>query len=169
MVVAAVPASSQPGRGEVSARRKFTGPSNRSKGPWYGLTVVRLNFERGVKTQFPNLRGGRIKGGYEYRATVPVSDYEPRKTRIRFNGMANVPSVFADGPRESPHRYHDDSLCMWYPDDRVEHRWVFEDGLVALMGLVMAHLFKEAWWRETEEWLGEEVPHEAQSKERPGT
>ena len=49
-----------------------------------------------------------------------------------------------------------------------EHRWVFEDGLLALMGLVMAHLFKEAWWRETGEWLGEEVPHEARSKEQTG-
>ena len=168
MLVAA-PASSQPGRGEVSARRNFTGPPNRGKGPWYGLTVVRLNFERGVKTQFPHLRGGRIKGGYQYLATVPVSGYEPRKTRILFSGMTIVPSVFADGPRESPHRYHDDSLCMWYPGDPVERRWVFEDGLVTLMGLVMAHLFKEAWWRETGEWLGEEIPHETQSKERTGT
>ena len=168
MVAAVDPASSQPDRGEVSARRNFTGPPNRNKGPWYGLTVVRLKFERGVMTQFPNLRAGRVKSGYEYRTTVPVSDYEPRKIRIRFNGMANVPWVFADGPRESPHRYDDGSLCMWYPDDRVERRWVFEDGLVALMGLVMAHLFKEAWWRETAEWLGDEVPHEAQSKEQTG-
>ena len=152
----------------MSARRKFTGPPNRSKGPWYGLTVVRLNFERGVKSHFPNLRGGRVKGGYEYRTTVPVPYYEPRETRIRFNGMANVPSVFADGPCESPHRYPDDSLCMWYPDDPIERRWVFEDGLVALIGLVMAHLFREAWWRETGEWLGEEVPHGAQSKEQTG-
>ena len=149
----------------MSARRKSTWPLNRSKGPWYGLTVVRLNFERGVKAQFPNLRGGRIKGGYEYSGTVAVSDYEPRKVRIIFNGMAKIPSVFADGPLESPHRYPSDSLCMWYPNDRVEQRWVFEDGLLALMGLVMAHLFKEAWWRETGEWLGEEVAHEAPLKE----
>ena len=167
MLVAA-PASSQPDRGEVSARRRFTGPPNRNKGPWYGLTVVRLNFERGVKSQFPNLTGGRVKGGYEYRVTMPVSYYEPRKTRIRFNGMANIPSVFVDGLQDSPHRYPNDSLCMWYPDDPVEHRWVFDDGLLALLGLVMAHLFKEAWWQETGEWLGEEVPHGAQSKEQTG-
>ena len=130
--------------------------------------MVRLNFERGGKGQFPNLKGERVKGGYEYRGTLAVSDYEPRKVHIRFNGMANVPWVFADGPRESPHRYPNDSLCMWYPDDRIEQRWVFEDGLLALMGLIMAHLFKEAWWRETGEWLGEEVQHGAQSKEQLG-
>ena len=152
----------------MSARRRFPGPPIRNKGPWYGLTVVRLTFQRGVKSQFPNLRGERVKGGYEYRATVPVSYYEPRKVRIRFSGMAAVPSVFADGPQDSPHRYSNNSLCMWYLDDLIERRWVFEDSLLALVGLVMAHLFKEAWWRETGEWLGEEVPHGAQSKEQTG-
>ena len=154
--------------GRGSGLRKFTGPPNRNKVPWYGLMVARCNFERGVKTQFPNLRDGRIKDGYEYVATVPVPGYDPRKTRIRFSGGANIPSVFADGPGESPHRFDDDGLCIWHPDDPVEHRWVFGDGLVALMGLVMVHLFKEAWWRETGEWLGEEVPHGAQPKKRTG-
>ena len=130
--------------------------------------MVRLNFERGVKSQFPKLSGGRVKGGYEYRATLSVPHYEPRKTRIRFNGNAKTPSVFIDGPQYSPHRYPDDSLCMWYPGDPVKHRWVFDDGLLALLGLVMAHSFKEAWWRETGEWLGEEVPHGAESKEQTG-
>ena len=167
-MAAAAPALSRPDRTEVSARRKFTGPPNSNKGSWYGLTVERLRFERGVKSQFPNLRGGRVKRGYEYRATVPVPCYEPRKVRVRFSGMSNVPSVFADGPQESPHRYSDDRLCMWYPDDPIERRGVFEDGLVALIGLVMAHLFRESWWRETGEWPGEEVPHGPQGKEQAG-
>ena len=154
----------------MSARRKFSGPRNR--GPWYGLTVQRLQFERGVKDQFHNLKGERVRKGYkgyEYRLTVPVRHYEPRKVRIRFNGMADVPSVFADGPQKSPHRYSDGSLCMWYPYDPTDRRWVFEDGLVALVGLVMAHLFREAWWREKGEWPGEEVPHGPQAKEQPAT
>ena len=54
---------------------------------------------------------------------------------------------------------------MWYPHDPIDRRWVFEDGLLDLIGLVIAHLFWEAWWRETGEWLGEEVPHESQVKE----
>ena len=126
MAAPAPPASSQPDRTEVSARRRFAGPPNRNKGPWYGLTVLRLGFERGVKSQFPRLRGARVKKGYEYRVTVPVPYYEPRNIRIRFNGVSDVPSVFADGPPDSPHRYSDDSLCMWYPSDPVECRWVFE-------------------------------------------
>ena len=169
MTVLAPPASSQPDRTEVSARRRFSGPPNRSKGPWYGLTVVRLGFERGVKSQFPRLRGARVKKGYEYRVTVPVPYYEPSNIHIRFNGVSGVPSVFAGGPSDSPHRYSDGSLCMWYPSDPVECRWVFEDGLLILIGLVMAHLFREAWWRDTGEWLGEEVSHGPPVKEKATT
>jgi hypothetical protein len=54
----------------------------------------------------------------------------------------------ADGPRESPHRYPDGSLCMWYPQDPPEQKWVFDDGLLALLNYIQAHLFREAWWGE---------------------
>ena len=155
---------SQPGHTEVGSRRKFTGPPNRYIGPQYARIIARLNFERGVKRQFPDLRGTKVKSGYEYRATVPVPHHEPRKIHIRFIGASDVPSVFADGLPESPHRYSDNSLCMWYPRDPTDRRWIFEDGLLALIGLVMVHLCREAWWRERGEWLGEEILHASQAK-----
>lgn len=48
---------------------------------------------------------------------------------------------------------------MWYPWDSTENRWVFEDGLVALLGYIITHLFREEWFRETGEWLGPEFTH----------
>jgi hypothetical protein len=33
---------------------------------------------------------------------------------------------------------------------------VFEDGLLALINHIQAHLFRKAWWREHDEWLGPE-------------
>lgn len=36
---------------------------------------------------------------------------------------------------------------------------MFEDGLLALINHVQAHLFREAWCRENDEWLGPEAPH----------
>ena len=143
----------------MSARRKFAGPPNRHKGPQHSRIVARLKFERGAMSQFPNLVGSRIGGGYEYRATVPVPHYEAGKIHIRFSSKSDVPSVFANGSKGSPHRYPDGSLCMWYPGDPIDRRWVFDDGLLHLIGLIITHLFKEAWWRETGEWVGEEVPH----------
>ncbi len=66
------------------------------------------------------------------------------------------------------HRNPDGSLCLWYPGDGTERRWVFEDGLPQLLAIVTLHLFKEAHWRRTGghnggEWLGDEV-HEEQPK-----
>ena len=37
--------------------------------------------------------------------------------------------------------------------------WRFSPGLLALLDAVRAHLFREAWWREHDEWLGPEVGH----------
>lgn len=69
------------------------------------------------------------------------------------------PRIYVDGPG-SPHRYPDDnSLCIWYPRDPPESRWVFRDRLLALVNHIQAHLFREAWWRETDEWLGPQAPH----------
>jgi hypothetical protein len=90
---------------------------------------------------------------------MEVPYYEPRHIEIRFEQWSRSPKVFVDGPTDSPHRYSDGSLCMWYPDDPPEQRWVFPDGLLALLNYIQAHLFREAWWRETGEWLGPEAPH----------
>ena len=143
----------------MSARRKFSGPPNHYKGPQYRRIVSRLNFERNAKDEFPSLRGIKVQNGYQYKVRVQVPHYDERVIRIRFSGVSDTPSVLADGPKESPHRYSDGSLCMWYPDDPIERRWVFSDGLVSLIGLTIVHLFQEAWWRETGEWAGQEVPH----------
>ena len=148
----------------MSRRRRFNGPPNQSNGLWYEIYVDRLKFELSVKPHFPSLRGRKVKRGYEYNVTVSVPHYDTRKVRIRFSGASDVPAVFVDGPQESPHRYNDDSLCMWYPKDDVARRWTFADGLLALIGLIMVHLFNEAWWRETGDWLGEEVPHRSVAK-----
>jgi len=89
-----------------------------------------------------------------------VPFYEPRNVEIRFTGSYRVPRILVDGP-SSPHRYKTDgdSLCIWHPQDPPEQKWVFEDGLLALLNHIQAHLFREAWWRETGEWLGPEAPH----------
>jgi hypothetical protein len=82
-------------------------------------------------------------------------------------GSPEVPRVFVDGPTDSPHRYADGSLCMWFPYDPPEHRWQRRDGPVALLGHIAAHLIREEWWRRTGEWVGDEAPHHAPSQREP--
>lgn len=100
------------------------------------------------------------KAGRLYTVTLGVPHYEARRVEVHFASITpRRPVVRVDGPTDSPHRFAEDELCMWEPGDPDEQRWVFDDGLPALLGLTITHLFREAWWRETGEWLGPEAPH----------
>jgi hypothetical protein len=142
----------------------FTKYVKRSGGPWYGEDFPRLMFERGVSGYFHDLTSVTITSGPEvgrrYRVTINVPGYDPRRVQILFRkDSPEIPRVTVDGPVESKHRFPSGALCMWYPYDPVENRWVFEDRLTALLGYITIHLFREAWWRETGEWPGLEVDH----------
>jgi hypothetical protein len=97
-----------------------------------------------------------------YQVMVPVPEYETRKVTITlYNTFTPIlQDVIADGPTDSSHRYGGGRLCIWHPKDPPERRWVHQDGLLQLIIHARVHLFKEAWWRETDEWLGEQAPHE---------
>lgn len=98
--------------------------------------------------------------GLSYAITLSVPHYERRCIRVSFRvANSRLPMVTADGP-SSPHRYDDGRLCLWYRWDSRDRRWEVEDGLLQLLCIVTEHLFKEAWWRETGEWLGDEVLHD---------
>lgn len=140
-------------------------------GPWYSNYRELVIFERGAKEQFTSLTYANNRSGHdvwrEYTLTIDVPEYESRQVVIKMKpGSASVPKVSVDGPTSSPHRYDEDDgeLCMWYPWDPKKSRWIFADGLLHLLVLIQAHLFREAWWRETGgdengEWLGPEVQH----------
>lgn len=61
------------------------------------------------------------------------------------------------------HTFGANTLCMWFPKDPPDRQWNRADGLLKLVDTAVAHLFKELYFRETAEWLGEEV-HQAAPK-----
>lgn len=142
----------------------ITGYGKRAGGPWYGEDFLRLIFEREAGRYFTDLSSVTItpdhNAGRRYRLTVSVPHYEARRVQILFRKASpTIPRVSVDGPVDSKHRFPSGDLCMWYHEDPVENQWVFEEGLVALLVHIIVHLFREAWWRETGEWLGPEVSH----------
>lgn len=143
---------------------------------WEQIFALRLRFERGAKAAYPGLYvstvGHRKYARVRYTLTVPVADYEPRLVEMHFRRTSARPAltrIYADGPAESLHRYEPDPrdperrhpLCIWYPHDPPERRWTADDGLLSLIEMSRVHLFKEAYWRDTGEWLGDEVMHRA--------
>jgi hypothetical protein len=101
----------------------------------------------------------RHRGGFAVAVTVTPPDMPACRVHIVFAQGGEVPGVHVDGPIDSPHRYDDGGLCMWYPHDPPGHRWTRRDGARALLGQVVAHLVREEWWRRTGEWIGDETPH----------
>jgi hypothetical protein len=130
--------------------------TRRARGPWYGRDRDCIRFDATARS-WPGLRIER-RAGRVYRLRLEVPHYEARNVEIRFEDWSRIPIIKVDGPG-SRHRYSDGSLCIWYPEDPPEQKWVFDDGLLMLINHVQAHLFREAWWRETGEWLGPEAPH----------
>lgn len=132
---------------------------------WPARVTDRLRFERGARIAYPSLRGGPAKrlasGGFRYTVDINVPFYETHAVTIIFPPHSRTPKVLANGPSRSPHRYDDGSLCMWHPRDPPSQRWRFDDGLLDLLDAITAHLFREAWWREHDEWLGPEISHDA--------
>ena len=117
-------------------------------------------FEKGVRKQYPRIRRRVTRRNLVYDLSVDLPGYDDRCITVKFDKSGNtMPCVTADGPTDSPHRYVDGRLCIWYPEDSPERRWSYSHGLLELLILAQIHLFKEAWWRDTGEWLGPEISH----------
>ena len=147
----------------------------RDQRSWLENVPRRVMLTRSAADAYPDFhyRRHQLPAGvsYYFSATVPIEGYEDRRVLIRFDSMdPHHPVVLVDGPDDSPHRFptrggrHE--LCLWYPLDPPERRWVPEDGLITLFGMITIHLFKEAWQRENGEWIGEEYPHN-QDQDKP--
>ena len=134
-------------------------------GPWYRDERERHQFEWGVRRCVQSLQGRVTQRGLIYTLTVDVPHYEARRVTILFRPDYPRPVVTVDGPTDSPHRFRDDDLCMWYHNDDESRKWMRSDKLLALVGIIVRHLFKEAWWRETGEWLGPAIPHTTKSED----
>ena len=98
---------------------------------------------------------------YSWRVPIVVPIYD-RRFVLRIELDPRYVGVFVEGWTGSmKHRYSDGSLCMWWPQDPPDRRWQRGEGLLKLVDTALTHLFKELYWREAGEWLGEEAPHAA--------
>jgi hypothetical protein len=95
---------------------------------------------------------------YVWRARVRVPVYEVvHSLRIELEQFGQRVIVEDWSGAALRHAYGHSSLCMWYPSDPPEKKWRRADGLLKLIDTAVQHLFKEYYFRETGEWLGEEI------------
>lgn len=164
------------------------GPTGRPGGPWVAAQPFwQLLMDSGARREHPGDITMEFTSSIPPRGRSRVLIYRHRGMRVRglpgrfpvevqfwenpyyaTYGLSplDYPRVFADFGAPSKHRMPDDgALCLWYPHDPVEMRWVHTDGLAMLLRLVADHLLCEAAWREdgadevTSIWPSEEAPH----------
>jgi hypothetical protein len=127
--------------------------------PWHAKPAARIRFVRELRgvRNLEAARSARYKGAFGVQFDIEPRGVPSRHVQIFFKSF--IPHVFVDGPVESPHRFADGGLCMWYPEDPPERKWKRRDGGGVLVADISAHLVKEEWWRMTGEWPGGEVRH----------
>lgn len=135
---------------------------------WFDKPVGRILFLRAL-TEVPathQVKSTAHPGGFSVSLTLEPLGVPSHHVTITFSrGAPTDPKVAVDGSTDSPHRYSDATLCMWYPTDPPERRWNLSDGAGALVANIAAHLIREEWYRNTGEWLGDEVRHGARDPE----
>lgn len=130
--------------------------------PWYDHPGRRIGFVHELR-KLASIGIGRDpkrRSGFVVSFTLTPTGLFTRAVTVQFLPQsASIPRVFVDGPTESPHRYNDGTLCMWYPDDDLPMRWTPNEGPADLVTRIAVHLIKEEWYRQTGEWIGDEVNH----------
>lgn len=132
--------------------------------PWFAAPAPRIRYVHELRLDNAAahvIRPRRAcRGGFAVATSITPTGVPTRRVEIHFSPRRpEMPYVFVDGPDESPHRYADGSLCMWYPDDPAEARWRPVNGPTILLGHIAAHLIKEQWYRRTGDWPGDHVDH----------
>lgn len=135
-------------------------PGNLNAPWWLRDVAARGRIEAGIRTRYPEINISRSAKKISYELDLEVETYEARRVTIIFRAdyLPEGVQVFADGPEGSPHRFSGNSLCIWHRKDPPELRWLPEEHrLTGLIEMTRRHLFREAYWRETGEWLGPET------------
>ncbi len=89
-----------------------------------GITTI----ETPVHARLPLRRLSR-----QHRLLVTVPPSYPSTAPKAFASDIHFPKTTRGRIRRPPHLYDDDSLCLFYPEDPPELRWLPEDGIVTIM------------------------------------
>jgi hypothetical protein len=150
-------------RGKRAARAAARQRGQRRRAPLADRLLKLRTLEAGVREAYDLtvVASNHLGQRYVWRVPVIVPVYESEYSlRIELEERVPVRVVAENWTGSMKHTFGHNRLCMWFPDDPDERRWQRSDGLLKLIDTAVVHLFKELYWRETGEWLGDEAPHD---------
>ena len=128
-----------------------------------GLQIAKM------RQDFPDLTFKRRGNRPSWRGTLRPSEASPEYTvkivypfANRYSRCPKVSIVFPGVHPKAPHRYCDDSLCLFYPPERnwAPNKYISET-IVPWAALWLA--FYEIWL-DTDHWYGPEAPHKGRKR-----
>lgn len=122
-----------------------------------GNEVIQI---QAMKSKFPNFSCKKKAGELIFTGDLMIMPELPvYNVSVHYRFSAS-PKVYVNSPKledKCPHRYSDDSLCLYHRDN---FKWN-ADKLVAtmIMQWTIAWIYFYEAWLQTGEWYGPEVPH----------
>ena len=130
--------------------------------------VLSLGYQiQAMHADFPGFRFFRKSGVPTWRGTLQPTEASPvYEIRLVYH-FPKVPQVWIVSPKlqaNAPHRYGNEALCLYYPQDR---SWqpTMKLSVTFVPWTVLWLAFYEIWLV-TGQWFGEEASH--QESEKPG-
>ncbi len=113
-----------------------------------------------MKSKYPNFSCKKKEGELIFTGDLLIMPELPIYNVSVHYRFRLPPKVFVNSPQleeNCPHRYSDDSLCLYHRDN---FKWN-ADKLVAtmIMQWTIAWIYFYEAWLQTDEWFGPEVPH----------
>ena len=132
--------------------------ANRVVIPSHGIDVGLQIFW--MQNRFPGFCYSRKKGWMGWTGSIQPTELSPNyRIKIQYRGPQS-PKVHVMEPSihpKAPHKYGDDSLCLFYPPDRSwEKQTIIAKTIIPWTAEWL--IFYECWL-ETGNWLGNEAPH----------
>lgn len=122
-----------------------------------------------IRKDFPNFgysRSNNLPTWYGPLQPTETSPIYTVKIVYRFaNQFSKSPRVWIVSPEihpDAPHRYSDDSLCLYFPPERNWTPYIFiSETIVPWTSLWLA--FYEIWL-DTDHWYGPQAPHKGKKR-----
>ena len=132
---------------------------------WY-LSWDETNRERlvqenqAMENRFPQFELRRVSGGLAWYGTLRTNKGNRYKIAVEYPSdfPYSAPKVYTIDPEISSdkHQYKDDSLCLFYPDDRT---WQSNTTAATVVAWAAAWLFCYESYKATGHWPGKAAPH----------
>jgi len=113
-----------------------------------------------MRSSFPQFQYYRSSKGFTWKGWLQPTDKSPKYSVLLRYKIGKHPSVWVLEPPiepNAPHRYSDESLCLYFPDDQSWKSDMFIAKRVIPWTAEWLRFYEI--WLITGEWYGPEAPH----------